>query len=69
MTYLAILLIVSCLTSLHLINSAEDKMKSAIVYGTKEDVINAEKKLDVLSNRCLWINVLLFLLMLYTMIK
>ena len=69
MIYLVILLIVSYLTSLHLISSAEDNRKSAVVYGTKEDAVKAKKKLDVLYSECLCVIAILFFLMLYTMIK
>jgi len=69
MIYLAIILIISLLVSIHLIINAEGKWKSAIVYGTKEDVVKAEKKLDVLFNRCLYFNATLLLINICVMIK
>ena len=69
MFYLAILIAISLLVSIYLISSAEDKCKSAVVYGTKEEALKAKKKLDVLFNRCVFVSATLFLIVLYIMIK
>lgn len=69
MIYLVILSVISCLVSIYLINDAEDKCNSAIVYGTKEEAVKAKKKLEVLFKTFVCVMSALLLITICVMMK